>query len=42
MVWEAYIQWAKGVDPETAIQVYKRYAKMKPEIFEELIEFLLN
>ena len=32
IIWEAYIQWAVSVDGETALQVYKRYAKMKPEI----------
>ena len=42
MIWEAYTIWAKGVDPETAIQVYKRYAKMKPDILEDLIEYLLS
>ena len=42
MLWEAYIDWAVAIDAETAIPVFKRYAKMKPEVLEDLIHYLLD
>jgi pre-mRNA-splicing factor SYF1 len=41
MIWEAYVQWAVGIDAGTAISVYHRFSKMKPEVLEELISYLL-